>query len=102
MAINFSKRIFWPLLLVAVVTLVLFAYQKSGPPVEENVSYGTVQGAPLLLDVVRVPAPGLRPAIVFIHGGAWPRRGKSGLCLPPPGLAQRGQGWFAVKYPPRN
>jgi len=98
MAINFSKRIFWLLLLVAVVTLVLFAYQKSGPPVEENVSYGTVQGEPLLLDVVRVPAPGLRPAIVFIHGGAWRSGDKSDFRSLAQGLAQRGYVCFAVNY----
>jgi acetyl esterase/lipase len=40
---------------------------------ENNVEYGRVNGKPLLLDVVRPAqrAAGLRPAIIFVHGGGW-------------------------------
>jgi acetyl esterase/lipase len=38
-----------------------------------GITYGTGGGKPLLLDLAQPPSPGKqpRPAVVFIHGGAW-------------------------------
>jgi len=98
MAMNLSKRIFLPLLLLALLALALLAHQENLPRVEKDVSYGTVQGEPLLLDVVRLPSPSLRPAIVFVHGGGWRGGDKQDFLALEKGFAQRGYVCFAVNY----
>src|SRR5581483_12164402 len=100
MAINLSKRIFWPLLLLALLALALLAHQRnvSNIEVEKDVSYGTVQGESLLLDVMRLPSPSLRPGIVFVHGGGWRGGDKRDFLALAQGFAQHGYVCFSVNY----
>jgi acetyl esterase/lipase len=87
-----------PLLLVGVLSFILLAHQRNLPPVEKNVSYGAAQGEPLLLDVIRIPATGLRPAIVFVHGGGWHSGDKKDFRALAQGFAQRGYVCFSLNY----
>ena len=53
-------------------------------PVLENLSYGSADGAPLLLDACLPPgadpaSDAARPAIVLVHGGSWARGSKSAI-----------------------
>ncbi len=98
MSVKSKNRVVWPLLLLAVLSLLVVAHQKSLSHVEENVSYGVAQGEPLLLDVVRLPAAGLRPAIIFVHGGGWRGGDKSDFRALAEGFAQRGYVCFVVNY----
>lgn len=93
-----KNRLIWPLLLLALLSFILLAQRKNSAPVEENVSYGTVQGDSLLLDVIRVPAAGVRPAIVFIHGGGWRGGDKKDFRTLAQGFAQRGYVCFVLNY----
>jgi acetyl esterase/lipase len=55
------------------------AAQTNGVTVEENVSYATVNGTELHLDIFEPPDRGsqTRPAILLLHGGGWTSFDKS-------------------------
>jgi acetyl esterase/lipase len=97
MPLKIKIRVLFLLLLVG-VSFILIAHQRDLAPVEENVSYGTAQGEPLLLDVIRTPATGLRPAIVFVHGGGWLGGDKKDFRPLAQGFARRGYVCFSLNY----
>jgi acetyl esterase/lipase len=68
--------------------------------IHENVSYGTVAGKPLLLDVYEPGDQGSanRPAVVLIHGGGWMAFDKSTMRGMGNFLARCGFVAFAVDY----
>jgi acetyl esterase/lipase len=72
---------------------------NSSPSVQQDVSYGTVDGQSLLLDVYE---PGehsdLRPAIVLIHGGGWTSFDKGTMRAMGMFLARSGFVAFSVDY----
>src|SRR5262245_12183530 len=86
------------LFLLGVLSFILIAPWKDVPRVEENVSYGTAQGEPLLLDVIQTPASSLRPAIVFVHGGGWRAGDKKDFRTLAQGFARRGYVSFVLNY----
>lgn len=98
MPLKIKHRALWLLLLLVVLSFIRLASQRDLPGVEENVSYGTAQGEPLLLDVIRTPATGLRPAIVFIHGGGWRGGDKKDFRALATGFARRGYVCFSLNY----
>lgn len=68
--------------------------------VQQDVSYGTVAGQPLLLDIYEPPdfASGVQPAVVLIHGGGWTSFDKSTMRTMGMFLARSGFVAFAVDY----
>lgn len=71
-----------------------------GVSVDENVSYGNINGAALLLDVYKPAPPGaeVHPAVVLIHGGGWTSFDKSTMRTMGQFLARSGFVAFAIDY----
>jgi len=76
------------------------AAQESSPsPAQPDVSYGTVDGHPLLLDIYLPDKhTDLRPAVVLIHGGGWTSFDKSTMTGMASFLARSGFVAFSVDY----
>jgi acetyl esterase/lipase len=71
----------------------------SSPSVQQDVSYGTVDGHPLLLDVYEPDEHSdLRPAVVLIHGGGWISFDKGTMRAMGMFLARSGFVAFSVDY----
>lgn len=68
--------------------------------IEENIPYGTADGAPLLLDIYKpaTPRPQPQPAILLIHGGGWTSLDKSTMRRMGEFLARSGFVAFAANY----
>lgn len=68
--------------------------------VEKNVEYGRESGEPLLLDLYAPTEerPGLRPGIVFIHGGGWAGGDKTEFADKAREMAGRGYVAVSVNY----
>jgi acetyl esterase/lipase len=101
MGFKTKPSIVWPLvalLFVGMVSFILLAHERNLAPVEKDIVYGSAQGEPLLLDVIRTPAAGLRPAIVFIHGGGWSSGDKRNFRALARGFAERGYVCFSLNY----
>ena len=101
-----SKAIF-SLLTVFLATALVFAFPAQSPQfnagsvkVEENVSYGSVNGSELRLDVYEPAARGseTHPAVLLIHGGGWTSFDKSTMHGMGAFLARSGFVAFAVDY----
>jgi acetyl esterase len=73
---------------------------SAGPSVsvEQDVRYGDAGGAPLLLDAYLPSGPGLRPAVLVIHGGSWNSGDKADMAVPSESFAEAGFAAFAVDY----
>jgi acetyl esterase/lipase len=72
---------------------------NSSPSVQQDISYGTVDGHPLLLDVYEPGAHSdLRPAVVLIHGGGWTSFDKGTMRAMGMFLARSGFVAFSVDY----
>jgi acetyl esterase/lipase len=67
---------------------------------QQDVTYGTAGGHPLLLDVYQPaePSSGLRPAVILIHGGAWTSFDKTTMRGMGTFLARSGFVAFSVDY----
>lgn len=67
----------WLCLLMLLGSAVGLRAQQSGPAVQasyervDGIAYAQGKSAPLLADMYVPKDPGLRPAIVYIHGGGW-------------------------------
>lgn len=66
--------------------------------VDENISYGIVQGHELQLDIYRPATLTPRPAIMLIHGGGWTSFDKSTMRTMGQFLARQGFVAFAIDY----
>jgi acetyl esterase/lipase len=71
---------------------------RPDPPSEGDVVYTTVGDEQLRLDVYRPPSPGLHPAVITIHGGAWRAGDKSKVAALSHRLAAAGFVCFAINY----
>jgi acetyl esterase/lipase len=76
------------------------AAENSDVSVQQDVSYGTVSGHPLLLDVYDPDqhATRLRPAVILIHGGGWISFDKGTMRGMGMFLARSGFVGFSVDY----
>ena len=73
--------------------------ENAEPSIQKDVSYGTANGHPLLLDIYQPDAHSdLRPAIVLIHGGGWTGFDKSTMSGMGGFLARSGFVAFAIDY----
>ncbi len=70
----------------------------AAPTVEQDLVYATVDGHDLTLDLYRPGSSGLRPAIVFVHGGGWSSGDKSALAEYALFFAERGYVGISVNY----
>ena len=95
------------LLTVFLGAALVFAFPAQSPQlsagsvkVEENVSYGSINGSDLRLDVYKPAAHGseTRPAVLLIHGGGWTSFDKSTMHGMGEFLARSGFVAFAVDY----
>ncbi|MCA9074036.1 MAG: alpha/beta hydrolase [Planctomycetaceae bacterium] len=68
------------------------------PIVTENVTYSTVDGVDLQLDLARPAGEGAFPAIVFIHGGGWYAGDRHGYRDEIEQAARRGYVGVTVSY----
>ncbi|MHB8996955.1 MAG: alpha/beta hydrolase fold domain-containing protein [Armatimonadota bacterium] len=71
---------------------------RAAPPSESDVIYGTVADQQLRLDVYRPKSPGLHPAVITIHGGAWRAGDKSKDAALASKLVDAGFVCFAINY----
>jgi acetyl esterase/lipase len=73
---------------------------EKGAVAQENVSYGSVNGTDLLVDIYQSPARGTKssPAVVLIHGGGWTDLDKSTTRAMGQFLARSGYVAFSVNY----
>jgi acetyl esterase/lipase len=77
------------------------ASMENAPIVTQpDVTYGTVGGHPLLLDIYQpaASASGLRPAVILIHGGGWTSFDKTTMHGMATFLARSGFVAFSVDY----
>jgi len=77
------------------------APQSSSVSVQENVSYGIVNGEKLLLDVYSPPADPrakTHPAVILVHGGSWSGGDKETMSRMASFLARSGYVAVAVNY----
>jgi len=81
---------------------VWFSQQGSSPiKIERDISYGLVDGQPLLLDTYSIPwQPGQpqRAALIFIHGGGFAAGDKQDFDFLAKGLAAEGYITFSINY----
>ncbi len=68
------------------------------PVIEENVTFGSADGTPLMLDIARPAGAGPFPVIVFIHGGGWYLGNRRGCRSQIEAAAERGFVGVAVSY----
>lgn len=89
-----------PIALLGAVLAFAQPSQTSGPTVQENVVYGSVNGSELHLDVYQPAGPPseLQPAVVLIHGGSWTSLDKSTMRTMAQFLARSGFVAFSVDY----
>jgi acetyl esterase/lipase len=72
---------------------------QGGVTVKNDVTFSTVDGEPLQLDVYQPAKKGKdRPAVVVVHGGAWTIGDKSWFAQQGNKLAERGFVAFSVNY----
>lgn len=75
------------------------AQKAATDSVDENISYGSANGAPLLLDIYKPAGHGsLHPAVVLIHGGGWSGLDKSTMRAMGRYLARSGYVAVSVDY----
>jgi acetyl esterase/lipase len=78
------------------------ASSTENPPIvtQQDVPYGKAGAHPLLLDVYEpaAPSPGLRPAVILIHGGGWTSFDKTTMRGMGTFLARSGYVAFSVDY----
>lgn len=69
-------------------------------PVPQTITFATVDGQPLQLDVYRpaTPMPAAQPALVVVHGGSWSGGDKSDFPQWNSWLLQQGYTVFDVQY----
>jgi acetyl esterase/lipase len=86
--------------LLTAVLVALLASGASAVTVNENVSYGSMNGTELRLDVYEptLGDPGPHPAVLLIHGGGWTSFDKSTMRGMGNFLARNGFVAFAVDY----
>src|SRR5829696_3888930 len=87
----------------AALTAVVFAAPVAAAPggvtVKNDVTFRTVDGEPLLLDVYQPAKKDKgRPAVVVVHGGAWTIGDKSWFAQQGNQLAERGFVAFSINY----
>ncbi len=91
-------------LVLLALTAVGGCEEENARPTESDVVYGEVGGQKLLLDVflpggqAASPAAGLRPAVIFLHGGGWQHGSKSEFHAMAAGAARLRMVGFAVDY----
>jgi len=85
--------------LTAVVFAAPVAAAQGGVTVKNDVTYRTVDGEPLGLDVYQPARKGKnRPAVVVVHGGGWTAGDKSWFAQQGNQLAERGFVAFSINY----
>lgn len=79
--------------------LILFCTACSPITMERNVVYGVADGQKLVLDIYHpMGMTGLRPALLFVHGGGWAAGSKETFGDAPANMAKQGYVTFAINY----
>jgi acetyl esterase/lipase len=85
--------------LIAVVFAAPGGAAQGGVTVKNDVTYRTVDGEQLGLDVYQSAKQGKnRPAVVVVHGGGWTQGDKALFAQQSNQLAERGSVAFSVNY----
>jgi acetyl esterase/lipase len=88
------------IIIACLAWLALSLLNKTAVNVQRDVQYGMAQGQPITLDIFTPPNQLAfnRPAIVFVHGGAWAAGDKRDFEDMARGLAEQGYVGFSVSY----
>lgn len=84
-----------------ILTSLMIAFCTACSPVktERNVIYGVADGQKLLLDIYQpVAATGLRPALIFVHGGGWSAGSKESFGGAAANMTQQGYVTVTINY----
>ena len=79
--------------------LIVFCTACSSIPTKHNVVYGVAAGQKLVLDIYQPKGvTGLRPALLFVHGGGWAAGSKETFGDASANMTKQGYVTFAINY----